>query len=61
MKNRDEYSTFFKLKISYPVAISNQLELNQHHILSACSVDWLSGVSPKISLMFYLKNKITNE
>ena len=39
MKNRDENSTFFKLKISYPVAISNQLELNQHHILSARSVD----------------------
>ena len=39
MKNRDENSTFFKLKISYPVAIRYQLEPNQHHILSARSVD----------------------
>ena len=51
MKNHDEkFMLVLIKKNSSPVAMTDQFELNQHHIVSTCSVDQLSDLSPKVLL-----------
>ena len=51
IKNRDEKSMLVLIKKnSSPIAMTDQFELNQHHIVSARSADQLSDLSPKVLL-----------